>query len=80
MMKGLPHGSLHLSARRWALLLLPIAVILVSAACSESGLLPVGVARQGETLIISIDEIVKLQELRYQGTDLPALSGDPIQQ
>ena len=70
MMKDLPHGSLHLSARRWALLLLPIAVILVSAACSESGLLPVGVARQGETLIISIDEIVKLQELRYQGTDL----------
>ena len=56
--------------RRWRLLwplllLLPLLVL----GCSED-ILPVGKARQGDTLIISIDEIKRVLEVRFQGTDL----------
>ena len=56
--------------RRWSyvwpiLLLLPLLML----GCSED-LLPVGKARQGDTLIISIEEIKRVLEVRFQGTDL----------
>ena len=35
-----------------------------------SGLLPIGQGRAGQTLVISIDEISRVQEVRYRGTDL----------
>ena len=46
------------------LLLLP----LLTLGCSED-LLPIGRARQGDTLIISIEEIKRVLEVRFQGTD-----------
>ena len=53
---------------RWwpALLLLPLALV----ACSSSlGGLSVGNGGQGEALIIVVEEIKRLQEIRYQGID-----------
>ena len=47
-------------------LLLPLALL----ACAGDGQLPVGQARAGQTLVISIDEISRVQEVRYRGTDL----------
>lgn len=70
MMQNLPNNKATVNAKRWVLPFLSLLVLLTLTSCSEDSLLPVGVARQGETLIISVDEIVKLQELRYQGTDL----------
>lgn len=49
------------------LLILPSLAILVAACTSES--LPIGKPAKGETLIISIDQLERAQEIRYQGTD-----------
>ena len=51
----------------WLVFLLAPLVLL---ACSSGGLLPVGKGAKGETLRISIEEINRVQEIRYQGNDL----------
>ena len=52
--------------RLWAVAtLLSLALV----ACSGGGLLPVGKGVKGETLIIVIEDIKRVQEVRYQGTD-----------
>ena len=48
-----------------ALLLLPLILV----ACSDSGLLPEGFGNRGESLTINLEEIHRLQEIRYEGTD-----------
>ena len=58
-----------------ALMLLP----LVLAACSSSeGEIPLGVARKGSTLIVRIDEIERLREIRYFGTAVTREVGDTL--
>ena len=54
---------------RKALWPLSIMLLLVLAACSDPGLLTVGEASQGETLIVGIEDIKRVQELRFQGND-----------
>ena len=61
--------KLHFRAARrlcWpVLLLLPLILV----ACSESGLLPEGFGNRGESLSIILEEIHRLEEIRYEGTD-----------
>lgn len=55
---------------RWRTLWAVAAFLpLVLVACSGGGLLPIGQGVKGETLIIVIEDIKRVQEVRYQGTD-----------
>ena len=52
--------------RLWAVAaLLSLALV----ACGGGGLLPIGTGVKGETLIVVIEDIKRVQEVRYQGTD-----------
>ena len=53
------------------LLALPVIFLspLVLVACSEGGLLPIGKGKKGETLIIVIDDMKRVPEVRFEGTD-----------
>ena len=50
-------------------LVLPLLTLLIITACSDDGTLPVGSQFRGNTLFIRIEEMNKVQEIRYQGTD-----------
>ena len=65
-------ASLAIKALRcFRLLALPAILLapLILAACSEGGLLPIGKGKKGETLIIVIDDMKRVQEVRFEGTD-----------
>ncbi len=63
--------------RKALLLSMLILFPLVPLACSDGGeQVPIGVARKGQTLIVRIDDIQTLQEIRYQATGLNSASGE----
>ena len=46
-----------------------LLLLLALMACSNGEGLPVGLGKRGSTLILTIDEISRVQEIRYQDTD-----------
>lgn len=64
-----PVSPLLAALRRPAFIILPLLVLFVVGACSDSGLLPVGKRAKGSTLIIGIEEITRVQEIRFLGND-----------
>ncbi len=62
-----------------ALLLLPL-VMMVLACSDDSGLLPIGRGGKGETLVIGIEDINRVQEVRYEGTDQKHYLLSPVSQ
>ena len=64
-----PTSLLPVALRRPAFLVLPLLVLFIIGACSDSGLLPVGKAAKGNTLIIRIEDIARVQEIRFLGND-----------
>ena len=64
-----PVSHLLVALRRPVLLVLPLLVLLIIGACSDSGLLPVGKGAKGSTLIIRIEDIARVEEIRFLGSD-----------
>ena len=65
--------------RKALLLSMLILLPLVPLACSDGGdQVPVGVARKGQTLIVRVDDIQTLQEIRYQATGLNSGRGESL--
>ena len=62
-------SSLPTALRRPAFIILPLLVLFLIGACSDSGLLPVGKRSKGSTLIIGIEEITRVHEIRFLGLD-----------
>ena len=66
------HGPIPLlpvALRRPVFLVLPLLVLFIVGACADSGLLPVGKRAKGSTLIIGIEDIARVREIRFLGTD-----------
>ena len=66
------HGPVSLLLavlRRPGFLVLPLLVLFIVGACADSGLLPVGKRAKGSTLIITIEDIARVREIRFLGTD-----------
>ena len=66
---GLQTNRAGMTSRRNAFWAVPITLLLVLSACSDSGQLTPGEASKGQTLVVGIEEIIRVQELRFQGTD-----------
>ncbi len=70
--KGIKN-SLMSKIKQSLFLKMPVAIVLllslVLLACSSGGLLPVGKPAKGETLIITVEDIKRVQEVRFQGRD-----------
>ena len=64
-----PEFPLLVALRRPAFIILPLLVLFIIGACSDGGLLPVGVRSKGSTLIIGIEEINRVHEIRFLGKD-----------
>ena len=64
--------------------LLALLLPAVLAACSDSGPLPIGRPAKGDSLIVAIQQVERVQELRFRGTDQvhylvkPAMDGNEL--
>ena len=65
----LPRKLSNFRIWRKASLCLALLVPLLVLACSDSGLLPVGKGTRGETLILSIEKMKRVPEIRFKGLD-----------